>query len=476
MHLSTLAPQRASTRRESTADLLRLVVLMAMPVLAEHALHIATGLNSTYLASHLHRYDGGLLAAEVARADEAAATAAVGTIAYILWFVGLVVSAIGTGSTALIARATGARNRRLSNSVCGQSISLAMLAGIGLGAVMITLAGPLSRLTGLEGDARTYAHDYMRVLAWGMPLMLTMFVANSCLRGAGDTLTPAVVMIVVDALSILFSWVLTYGLLGAPRMGFTGIALGSVIAYSVGGIIQLVVLSRGRAGLRLFVHRLLPHWHTLRRMLRIGVPSGAEGLLQWTANFAIVYLINSMDRSNVSAAAHNIAIRVESLSYMTGFAFAVASSTLVGQSLGMGDPNRARRCVLLALGLGAGAMGVFGLLYILFARPFASLLSADPAVIALTAQVLVITGFVQLPFGGAIVLSGALRGAGDTLAVMVFNLASVLLVRLVSVYVAVVYFNAGLKWVWILLSAELCVRAVLMAGRFLHGGWKTRQV
>ena len=115
------------------------------------------------------------------------------------------------------------------------------------------------------------------MLAWSLPFTMAMFIASSCMRGNGDTLTPAIVMIIVDILNAFFSCGLCRGWFGMPELGFNGIALGTVIAYIAGGVIQFVVLLRGRGGLRLHWHRMLPHWITIKRLLRIGLPAGAEG-------------------------------------------------------------------------------------------------------------------------------------------------------------------------------------------------------
>src|ERR1041384_5597042 len=109
-------------------------------------------------------------------------------------------------------------------------------------------------------------------------------------------------------------------------MGFRGIAVGTVCAYVLGGLLQFAVLLLGRGGLRLHLHRLRPHWHTLKRILRIGLPSGLESLLAWGGNFAIVAVINRMDPTDVSGSAHIVTVRMESISFLVGFAFATASA------------------------------------------------------------------------------------------------------------------------------------------------------
>src|SRR5438034_11821339 len=120
----TLGNRASATKLRPARDhesqtLLRQLIALAVPVLAEHVLHILVGLNDTYLANHLPTH-------------KAEATAAVGTISYVFWFLGLLSGAIGTGSTAIIARAVGSRHRRRANSACGQSVLFAVFVGVAL--------------------------------------------------------------------------------------------------------------------------------------------------------------------------------------------------------------------------------------------------------------------------------------------------------------------------------------------------------
>lgn len=443
--------------------LLRQLVWLALPVLAEHVLHMFVGLTDTYLANHLP-------------SDSPAATAAVGSISYVIWFIGLIVGAIGTGSTAIIARAIGARHRSLANSVCGQSITASVVLGLALGAVIYVLGGPLVNLMQLEGTAHEFALVYLRLLCFALPFTTLMLVANSCLRGAGDTITPAVAMMTVDAVNIFFSFALTYGWWGFPQKGFAGIAIGTVIAYVAGGLLQFGVLLHGRGGIRLHLHRLRPHWLTLKRLMRIGVPSGLEGLLAWAANFAVVIVINQLDPTYTMAAAHINTIRIESISFMVGFAVATAAATLVGQSLGMRDPQRATRAAYLAYLVGGGAMTALGIVFITLGRYPAQWIGANQQIADLTTRCLFITGFIQCGFASNAIFGGSLRGAGDTLSVMLLNLASVLTIRLVGVMIVGAYLHMGLPAIWVVLSCELFTRGFLVYLRFLHGGWKETRV
>ena len=454
--------QPARTTRKQRALIVPLVAL-AVPIVIENLLHMMVGLTDVFLASHLP-------------SDAAAATAAVGNVSYILWLIGLVAGAIGVGSTAIIARAIGAKHNSLANSVCGQSVTASVITGALMALVFIVFAKPIADLTQLQGNAYTYTLCYIRILSLSLPFSVLMYAAGACLRGAGDSVTPAISLIIVDLINMGTSGALARGWLGCPVLGFRGIAIGTIIAYVCGGFIMFGVLLSGRGKLRLYSHRLRPHWTTLKRIFRIGIPSGTETLLTWIAQFLVIMVINKADSTAVMAAAHIIAVRVEALSYMIGFGIATAAATLVGQSLGMNDPDRAKRSAYLAYALGGGVMACGGVVFILFGKDLAHVMTNDPAIAKLAATCLFITAFTQPGFAAALIFSGSLRGAGDTVWVMVLNLVTVIGVRLVGAIIVGYWLNLGLGAIWIVLASELSLRGLLVFIRFFHGGWRNARV
>ena len=187
-------------------------------------------------------------------------------------------------------------------------------------------------------------------------------------------------------------------------------------------------------------------------------------------------VINTSDSTAVMAAAHIIAVRVEALSYMIGFGIATAAATLVGQSLGMKDPDRARKSAYLAYAVGGGVMSVGSIVFILFGSTLAHVMTNDAQVAKLAATCLFITAFTQPGFAAAIIFAGALRGAGDTIWVMVLNLCTVIGIRLAGAIIVGYWLRLGLGAIWIVLATELSIRGLLVFLRFFHGGWRHARV
>ena len=449
----------------TTGGQVRELIALAAPLLGEQFLNILVGLTDTYLGNNLSG-DGAV---------NAAAAAAVGSLTYVLWLVGLIAAAIGTGATAIVARSIGAGNRREANACTGQSLFMALVIGGVAGVALLAFAPRLAPLFGLaDAQASGFVATYLRLLGVGLPAAVLLFTTNACLRGAGDTLTPSLAMAAVNVVNVALSFVLTYGLGPLPALGFTGIAAGTTVAYVLGGAISLAVLLTGRGGLRLHPRRVRPRAAMMRRVLRIGLPAGAEGLVHWSLNFVVLREVNRLD--NVAAAAHNAVIRLEAFSYLAGYAVSIAAATMVGQALGRRDERGAWRAAWLSFGLGGGIMVLVGLSFIVLPRPWAVWLTDNPAITDATADVLRLTGFAQLAFAAVLVFGGAMRGAGATASVMTVNLASGLLLRLVGVLVVRQVYDLGLMAVWYVLMGELCVRGLLMTGLFVRGRWVDAKV
>ena len=447
-------------------SLRRQVLRLALPAVGEQFLNMLVGLADVYLVGHM-------TASAVSKLGygPAEGLAGVGLANYIVWIITTIFMAGAVGSTALIARATGANEHGEANNILRQSLLLGAVIGtIGL-LLMYFTAGPAMQLFGAAPEVAALGKSVLHISAVSMPLAGIMFVLNAALRGAGDTKTPLLIMILVNGLNMVISWLLVSGYLGFPTLGVAGAAWGSTISRMVGGIVVVGLLIRGCGSLRL---DLLPrpHANTLLRILRIGLPTGVEMLAFQSA--LVIYARFVTGLGTVPYAAHNTVITAESISFLPGLGFAVAATTLVGQSLGAEDPQRARRSGHEAYIQSAVFMGIMGVLFVVVPEFFLSLLVDDPEVVAAGVLPLRLVGIIQPLLAANFVYAGALRGAGDTRWPLIIKLVSPWLVRLpLAIWLIPRY---GLTGAWIAMSIDLALQGVLAWWRFRGSAWERIKV
>lgn len=462
----------------------RQVLVLAIWPLLEQFLGFFVGYVDTWLAAH----------SSVAIAN------AVAVGAYVGWLIGLVQAAVGIGATAVIARAVGGRRMGEANVALGQAVLISIAAGLMIGSVIFLAAPGMAAFAGLTGRSAELCVVYLRIMAVAAMFSSLLFVGAACLRGAGDTKSPFRVLLVVNLLNMLFSWLLVAGpaaffrLSGAEQamldagwilgfsmeqlggMGVTGIAGGTLIAWMVGSIMIVRLIAEGREGLRLRRRLLRPIAYEINRILSVGIPHLIEMfLVMWIANFAVLRIVGKLG-DPAAWGAHLIAIRIEAISYLPGFALGIAAATLVGQYLGLGDPDRARRAALICWRYGAGLMGFMGLLFIFVPEWMVAITTNQPELLERSPELLRVAGFVQVFFGTSIVLGQAMRGAGATRITLMVTATTTYLVRLPMAYVLGVVMEMGLLGVWIGLSVELLVRGCLFFILFMRGGWEKTRV
>ena len=396
---------------------------------------------------------------------------ALGAATFVSWLMVLIHSASGVGAASLIARAIGGRRRGLANAAVGQVIAMAAISGAIVMAAIFVAAGRFGALCGLHGQSLELCTLYLRVMALGSPATAVLLVSCAALRAAGDTRSACGVMIIVNLANVILSVLFVFGPAPIGGHGVAGIAWGTTLAWVIGTLLILAVL-RGEGGvIRLRNARLRPHWHTMRRIIKVALPNLFETACGiWLASFLILVIVGRLADSAVLGA-HVIVIRVESVAFLFGFAMAMAAATLTGQYLGLGDPVRARRAVLLCWGASVVFMGLMGVLFITIPGALVSVLTSAPPLVDLAPMPIRICGFMQIPLATQIVLGSALRGAGDTRTTMWITILSTLLVRVPAAYVAAIVFDLGLNGVWIATSAEMMLRACILSARFFGGGW-----
>jgi putative MATE family efflux protein len=514
---AALAPHPAAPR-----PTWHVVLALALPVLAQQFLILTVNLSDRFLVGHFaapaghgealsHHLaavgllaaapPGGALPARVAGAEvpwelgrratarQVSYQAAQTTAGYLAWFISCYTVLVSVGSTALVARFTGAGDRGGAVHATNQSILLAIALG---------LAGSLGGLAGLDaliaalqlhGQAGAFAVAYLRPLLGLLAFQVIESAGIACLVGAGDTRTGLYVMTGVALVNLPLAWGLCLGVGPLPPLGFVGIALGTALSHVLGGLAILAVLARGRSGLRLHARLLWPDLDLLRRLLRVSVPAGVDSLSLVVGQMWFLSIVNRL--GDVAGGAHGIALQWEALSYLSGNAFGTAAMTLVGQNLGAGRPEQAARGGWTAFALGCGVMSVMGLLFFVLAEPMFALFCPDPAqrpIIEEGVPVLRLVAFATPGLACAIIFTSALRGAGDSRVPVLFTWVGFLGVRIpLAYFLALPHVDLGplgvwsglgmgLFGAWLAMFADLLVRGAFFVVRFAGGAWQKIRV
>lgn len=443
----------------------RPVLRLALPVLLEQFLGVLVVYSDRALAGHF-----------LGKTHQAA----MGTLSYLMWFIPTLFSVAAIAATAMTARFTGAGQLDEARRAANQALLLGALLTLVVAALLVVLAGPLLHV--LHADTPQVAALVQRYLVYVVPVLpglMLIQVGAACLRGAGDTVSGMLCMAVVNVVNVAASWSLVAGWFGLPRLGWDGVALGTALGYLCGGTLLGWLLIRGRAGLRLQWRLLRPDADLLRRLLRIGIPGGSDALLIVSCHLWFFAIIANLGL--LPTAAHALAVGIEAIAYLPGTAFQVAAATMAGQYLGARDRRRAGRSVTAACLMGGGLMVASGALFFAcgeaIVRLFVPPLDTESQQLAAQAgRLLRIVAVGMPPLALTMIISGALRGAGDTRWPFVFSLVGMLGVRIPGAYALAYGASLGVEGAWYAMVADLYVRCFLVLLRFRHGGWQRIEV
>jgi len=397
----------------------------------------------------------------------ASAVAAITTGTRIFFTAQAVLMAILAGTTALVARAWGAGHRDEAAQIAELSLWLCLVVS-----ALLTLGGTLGAdalagLFRLEPQTVALAATFTRWLSVFYMAFAAVMALSTALRAAGDVVTPLWIGALGNVVSVFFTYSLVHGTFGLPALGVAGAAIGNGTGFVTGALLltalwrsgRLVVGTRGARAFR---------WELIQRLVRIGYPAAFEQVA-WQGGFVAFLWVIAL-YGTAPYAAYGIGVNLLSFSFVVGFGFSVAASTVVGQRLGARDPEGATRGGWRAMRLAIGVMLVFGACITAAARPLATFLIDDREVVRLTVAFIYVLGSVQALMAIEFSLAGALRGAGDTRFPFVTVLVGLFGVRFT---LAALFAWRGLRveWVFAALIADYLVKATMFTLRFRSRRW-----
>ena len=439
----------ASRSGDNTPGGLREVAHIAWPIVVSMLSYTAMGVSDTLLVGWVGKTE--------------LAAVGLGTTAIFLvnsFFMGSL-----HGVKIISAQATGAGKGGVATSAAWHGMVLALV--FGLAVVGLGFGGELIfRLMGGGPEVQALAAEYFGIRVLAAPFWYVTIALADHYQGTGDTRTPMKINLMANGVNIGLDIVFIFGLGPIPAMGVGGAALATVMASAAGMLVILLGFIRSRA---------LPEqfdWAEIRDILRVGLPIGVHYVLGVAGFTVFTALLARMGEDEL--AAHQIAIKIVSLSFLPGYGMSEAASVLTGQYVGAGQPQHARRSFATAAWLSVAIMGIFGLVFWLVPEHLIRLFQDDQRVLEIGRQLLLVAAIFQIFDAIAMVATGALNGTGDTRFTMMASVAISWFVLVPAAWFFGVALGLGAMGAWMGMTFEIIILAAVMLYRFRSGAWQSK--
>jgi len=432
------------------------IVTLALPVVISKLSFTAMGLVDTAMVGRLG-------------ASEQAAVGIATTFMFTLYVFGLgIVGAVNT----FVAQSHGAGRPQ----ECGVALGHSLVIGTSIGAltlVVLLLSAPVFHWAGLSAPVAEIGYDYLFWRVMGLPGVFWYWSYNGYLEGIGETRTPMRITLAANLINIVGDYTLIFGPGPLPALGVEGAGMATALSnlFMLGCFVWVV--HRPRSPYRAFGSKLVfsgIRRRLLGRMLKVGFPMGIQFFLEVGAFLVFSVMVGWV--SDAALAAHQVALRLWSVSFMTAWGISVAATTLVGRHQGEGRSDAAYQAGMSTVYLAVGIAVVIGGIYTLIPEPLTALFTDVDEVIGIASGLVYLCALNQFLDCVNIVAYGALKGAGDTR----WPMWTVVLTNWVAgvplVYALTIGAGLGAAGAWAGMGIVLGVQAGLMLVRFRGGRWR----
>lgn len=418
----------------------------------------------TFFQQLYNTVDAMIVGQGVGKEALAAVGGATGTLINLLvgFFVG-----VSSGATVIISQYFGARDGQKVSRAVHTAAAMALFFGGLLTVAGIWLAPDMLRWMDTPDNVLPHALPYLRIYFAGMIPSLIYNIGSGVLRAVGDSTRPLIFLIVACLTNIVLDVLFVLGF----HMGVAGAALATIISQAVSAVLVVVTLLRSETMFRLHPRRIRLHGEMVKRTLQIGLPAGLQSVMYSISNVLIQRAVNGFD-TNVLAG-WTAYSKIDCLFWMMVSAFGIAITTFVGQNFGAGLMDRVKKSVRVCMGMTFGTTVVMSLVLYFGGSLFYRLFTPDEAVIDEGMKILRLLVPTYVTYISIEILSGAVRGAGDSLIPTLMTLFGVCLLRVAWLAVALP------KWptmTTVLLAYPITwvITSLLFIVYYWKGGWLKR--
>lgn len=373
--------------------------------------------------------------------------------------------AIAQGVTILIAQAIGAKKPRQAEKIAEASFFYNQIISIVYLLFFIFLARPVLTLIGAKGEVLNLGVQYAQIICFIFLTMGFSLTASSIFQGIGKTLPIFISAIIRTVLNIFLDWALIFGNAGFPELGIPGAALASLISDLIGQMYLIISVFRIKDFKITLKGILHPVSSLYGKVMKIGIPAGAEFMLWSGGQLVLIYLLNQIDI--FAAGFFGLLNTIIALSVNIYNGISIAALTLVGQAVGAKNRKEAYRSGSFSILYCLTVCVVIGSLLLIFPEGIIRIFSDDPKVVLELAPMMILLFGILFPKAVNIVAGNSIRGTGDTRWMMWTQLAgTIIIILMANVFITVFHF--GLFGMMLAILIDEAWRGLVNYARFLY--------
>lgn len=436
----------------------RAILLLSVPMMLEMGMEAVFAIVDVYFVSSLG----------------ASAVATVGLTESMLTLVYAVAIGLSMGTTALVARRIGEKNRTEAADAAVQAIAVAVGASIPLSIIGAIFAKDLLALMGADPWSLEHGFRYTAWMLGGNAVIMLIFVINAIFRGAGDAAIAMRVLWLANGINIVLDPILIFGWGPFPAMGIEGAAIATNIGRGIGVAVQLWVLFRGAKHIRILASQLHLHVRVMGQLVRTSLGGIGQFIIATSSWIGLVRIVSEFGSEAV--AGYTIAVRIFVFTLLPSWGLSNAAATLVGQNLGAKQPDRAERSVWITGFANMIFLAAVSLVYIAFNERLVRIFTSEPGVLASGAECLRIVAYGYALFAWGLVMPQAFNGAGDTLTPTKINFVCFWFLEIPLAYFLAISTGAKASGVyWSVVVAE-SMAGLVAIWLFRRGKWKETKI
>lgn len=431
---------------------------LTWPIFLELFLFTLIGITDTFMLSGL--------------SDEA--VSAVGAVNQFMFIAILVLEVIGNGASIVVAQYIGSRKLQEAGKIGANAVTLNLLIGLLMSVGFLLCGDALLQTANLQGNVLVLAQSYTAIVGGGLFLQAIINTLASMIRTYGYTRESMLISLGINIVHVAGNYLLIFGKFGFPQLGVEGAAISTVLSRGLGLVVFFLVY-----------YRLVEYKATWKdyaaitksyvgKICRVGIPSAFEQITYNACQSVFLYYATFLGAA--ALASRQYVLNISMMIYLFSLAIGMGTAIITGRLVGAGRPEEAYRQVWRSLRWGFVCTVIVNIAVIVFREPIMGLLTADPDILRISTQVILLSILLETGRVFNIILINSLRAAGDAKLPVYMGLISMVGISLPLGYVLAFHAHLGLAGIWLAVAADEWIRGVVMFFRWRSRAWERKSL